>query len=145
MLSTSYLIVIIIIISGADLNGTDNTGKTALLTGLCEGNEKLCCLLIRNGCDVNIVDVHGQSALYLAVHRSHEPSLVLCQKLWKSGYDFENDCNWLSKDLHRTIIHTGFVSNILQKLGLRKVKLDNDDVDNLCSDIDLLDSSSRMI
>jgi ankyrin repeat protein len=49
----------IIIISGADLNSTDNTGKTAILTGLCEGNEKLCCLLIRNGCDVNIVDSHG--------------------------------------------------------------------------------------
>lgn len=135
----------IIIILGADLNSTDNTGKTAILTGLCEGNEKLCCLLIRNGCDVNIVDSHGQSALYLAVHRSHEQSLVICQKLWKAGYDFENDCNWLSKDLHRTIIHTGFISNILQKLGLRKVKLDNDDVDNFCSDIDILDSSSRMI
>ncbi|XP_052081073.1 26S proteasome non-ATPase regulatory subunit 10-like [Mytilus californianus] len=135
----------LLIKSGADLDEIECTGKTALLVGLREGNDKICNHLIRYECDVNIMDNIGYSALYLAVHRSSEPSITMCQKLYKAGYDFENDCHWLSKDLHRIITQTGLISSMLQKLGLKQIRLENEDTHFDIRDSLLTDSCSRMI
>jgi ankyrin repeat protein len=73
---------------------------TALLIGLQEGREKSCVYLIRHGCEVNIVDKLGQTALYLATHTTNETcNSSMCKKLISAGYKIENDSDWLSKDL----------------------------------------------
>lgn len=117
------------------------------MIGLQEGHDKLSRYIIKSGCDVNIIDHLGQSALYFAVHRSTSPSLTLCQKLFKYEYDAENDSEWLSKDLYQKLTQTGkgLLSRLLRILGLTKVKVDFDCVEDFLSD-DYVDvRMSRML
>lgn len=108
-------------LSGADLDEIDDTGRSALLNGLLEGCDRISCYLLKSGCDVNIVDNDGHSALYLATHRSSDPSILVCQKLYKSGYDFVHDCDWLEKDLYKAITEVSPLSIVCIKLGLLNI------------------------
>ena len=117
------------------MDETECTGKTALLIGFQEGHDTLCKYLIKGGCDVNVSDHLGQSALYFAVHRS-SPSMALCQKLIKYGYDVENDSDWLPKDLQQKFMKTGngVFSRMLRKMRIVKPKINFNDVDDFLSD-----------
>lgn len=117
------------------------------MIGLQEGHDKLSRYIIKSGCDVNIIDHLGQSALYFAVHGSTSPSLTLCQKLFKYGYDAENDSDWLSKDLYKRFTQTGkgLLSRLMRIFGLTKVNVDFDCVEDFLSD-DYVDvRMSRML
>lgn len=48
---------------GANVNATDNLGKTPLLLALEDGKFEIAEYLIKHGSDVNSVDDLGQSAL----------------------------------------------------------------------------------
>lgn len=95
-----------------------------------EGCDRISCYLIKSGCDVNIVDNDGQSALYLSTHRSSDPSISVCQKLYKAGYDFVHDCEWLEKDLYKTITGMGPLRFVCNKLGLLNVNEMNSDFES---------------
>ena len=63
----------------------DSTGKTAILIALADGRDKCTEFIIRNGCDVNVVDKLGQSALFLALSSHHTASPCNIRRLLKSG------------------------------------------------------------
>jgi len=110
-------------LTGANVDELDCTGKTALLIGLQEGREKSCVYLIRHGCEVNIVDKLGQTALYLATHTTNETSNShICKKLISAGYKIEKDSDWLSKDLFNNLTRRGrnILCRIATKLGKKK-------------------------
>lgn len=69
-----------------------------MLIGLQEGRDKSCVYLIKQGCEVNIVDKLGQSTLFLATHNRDKNNQNICTKLISAGYNLENDINWISKD-----------------------------------------------
>lgn len=52
---------------GADVNATNNQGKTALHLALMDRNEGIAAILLKNGADVNIRDESGWTSLYYAV------------------------------------------------------------------------------
>lgn len=85
-----------IIISGADMEATDCTGKTALLIGLQEGRVEVCSYLMKSKCEVNLVDKLGQSSLYIAMRCCKNPSSIVVRRLMKAGYDIKRDNSiWL--------------------------------------------------
>ncbi|CAC5411929.1 DAPK [Mytilus coruscus] len=126
----------VLIKSDCDLDEVDCTGKTALLVGLQEGHDVVSRYLIKSGCDVNVIDRLGQSALYFAIHRSSAPSVSLCQKLYRNGYQAEHDSDWLTKDLHRKLTQNdnGLFSRVMRKLRIQKSKIDLYSIDDLFSD-----------
>lgn len=124
------------------MDATECTGKTALLIGCRENNTTVCKYLISNGCDVNTVDQLGHSALYFAAHNSN-PSVTLCQKLFRHGYTAKHDSDWLSDDVHHKLSQTGIISRVFIKLGFTKPKLDFP-TDNLSDDYLDTDLSRQM-
>ena len=121
---------------GASLDFTDCTGKTALILALQDNNEEISSYLIRNGCDVNIADYLGQSALYTIVHSNDKISMSLCKKIVQAGYNFEHDKEWMSKDLYRQLTEQprGIVSRIKRRLSFKKTANKLDNVSNVPSD-----------
>ena len=54
--------------NGADVNATDNDGKTPLHLAACFGNIEVAQVLIEHGADINQVDQHGMTPLHQAAH-----------------------------------------------------------------------------
>lgn len=67
------------------------------MIAMADGRERTSEYLIKNGCDVNIVDKLGQSALYLAFTSTHGMSTENIRRLLKVGYITEKDRPWLAK------------------------------------------------
>ena len=58
---------------GADINGTDDRGRTPLMLAASRGHVELCRLLIEAGADLALVDAEGLDALQIATNKgSHE-------------------------------------------------------------------------
>ena len=86
---------------GADINGTDDRGRTPLILAASRGHTELCRLLIEAGADVGAADADGLNALQIATNKgSTELITILTQALHKasptedtpaSGYDPEPD------------------------------------------------------
>lgn len=72
-------------VSGADVNKTDATGKTALLISLQDSRSHIAQYLIKHGSDVNVVDRLGQSALYVIIESMDLRCVKTVKKLLKAG------------------------------------------------------------
>ena len=114
-----YKNVSVLIYAGADINAVDCTGKTALLIGLQEGREDVCSFLMKNKCEVNLVDKLGQSTLYIAIRCCKNPSAVSVRRLLKAGYDVKRDnLIWLKmSELNRyTLKKKSFLDKVKDKV-----------------------------
>ncbi|XP_071112230.1 ankyrin repeat and SOCS box protein 2-like [Haliotis cracherodii] len=85
-------------LKGASIDAKDARGKTALFYALDEGSEKTAIYLMKNKCDVNVMDNGGHSALYEAIHSQFFHSTECLLLLESSGYDFKKDSVWLEKE-----------------------------------------------
>ncbi|XP_033728389.1 ankycorbin-like [Pecten maximus] len=83
--------------AGGHIDELDSTGKTAFMIAMADGRERTSEYLIKNGCDINIVDKLGQSALYLAFTSTQGMSTDNIRRLLKAGYITEKDRVWLAK------------------------------------------------
>ncbi len=72
--------------SGADINGSDEFGKTALHHAIISGNSQLAEFLISNGADLSILDDKGQKPIDLAVLVKNIAMITLLLKA-----DYENN------------------------------------------------------
>ena len=63
----------------------DNTGKTALLLALQDACRHSSLYLIKHGCDLDVVDRLGQSALFLVLNTMELDVVKLVKKLIKAG------------------------------------------------------------
>ncbi|XP_031564023.1 uncharacterized protein LOC116299502, partial [Actinia tenebrosa] len=70
--------------AGADVNKTDNYGKTALFSAASNDNESIVRELINAGADVNKTDNYGKTALFSAASNDHES---IIQALIDAGAD----------------------------------------------------------
>jgi len=95
-----------------------------LLHGLQEHRGKVCSYLIRTGCDVNIVDILGQSALSLVAQLDTDLSTSICKKLIKAGYDISKDSDWLDEShvKSRVLRRPSFLKRVCGLLGIKSVK-----------------------
>lgn len=71
--------------TGASIDAKDARGKTALFYALDEGSEKTAIYLMKNKCDVNVMDNGGHSALYEAIHSQFFHSTECLLLLESSG------------------------------------------------------------
>lgn len=55
---------------GADVNGRDNNGNTALMQALLRNEYEMATLFINKGADVNIRNVVGETALMITAQRN---------------------------------------------------------------------------
>ncbi|XP_067687665.1 ankyrin repeat and SOCS box protein 2-like [Haliotis asinina] len=85
-------------LKGASIDARDARGKTALFYALDEGSEKTAIYLMKNKCDVNVIDNGGHTALYEAIHSQFFHSTDCLLLLESSGYDFTKDSAWLEKE-----------------------------------------------
>lgn len=63
----------------------DENGLSPLLLGLKEGSTRTVDYVIRNGCDVNVVDKDGHSALFEATFSPYISSLDPAKALLDHG------------------------------------------------------------
>ncbi|MCB1175061.1 MAG: ankyrin repeat domain-containing protein [Leptospiraceae bacterium] len=70
--------------SGADLNATDDNGKTALLYAAIEGNTEAATILLQAGADPNVADKSRFTALHYAA-RNDFPKVVSLLLLHKAN------------------------------------------------------------
>jgi ankyrin repeat protein len=87
----------LLVAAGADVNATDNIGRSALYGGAYWGWNDVLKSLAGHGADLGIKDAHGHSALDMAMGRSeghgrggsgkvvHEDSAALLQQLMANG------------------------------------------------------------
>ena len=118
---------------GANVNEVDLTGKSALLIAIHEEREKIATFLIKSGCDVNISDKLGQSALFLTSHMGASTSTNICKKLLKAGYDVSKDSEWMDEtQVRKKILRRPSllkrVCEVLRK-GVEKIKIETEDDD----------------
>jgi ankyrin repeat protein len=57
---------------GADVNATDERGRTPLLEAAGYGHEDICRVLIASGANLKAKDKDGKTALMLAVQNNHD-------------------------------------------------------------------------
>ncbi len=58
-------------VKGADANYTDKYGDTALHWTCFEGHFDVVEMLIEHGCDMNLQNTNGYTALFFAVSQNH--------------------------------------------------------------------------
>lgn len=76
--------VAVLLGAGADVNGLQPDGSTALITAADIGSDSCVDLLIKAGADVNTMDKSGKTALMWAAERAH---LKCIESLIKAGAD----------------------------------------------------------
>ncbi len=85
----NYELIELSVRSGADINVTDERGKTALMSAVWhEKNIKLAELLLNSGADVNAADNEGVTALMSAAgsYRNGKMTSILLKKGAKTGF-----------------------------------------------------------
>ncbi|CAC5408507.1 unnamed protein product [Mytilus coruscus] len=114
--------------AGANLDSVDKTGRTALLSCLQDGKSQAARYLIKHGCDVNIVDDFGQSALFQTINNKQPNCVKTVQRLMKAGYKLDKDKKWMEEDgFDVRIIHTrGLCTKLLGKFRSRMNKIKSD-------------------
>ena len=70
---------------GAKVDSKDQTERTTLLASLQDNKSQAARFLIKSGCDVNIVDDFGQSALYLTINNRQSNCVRIVERLMKAG------------------------------------------------------------
>lgn len=81
---------------GANVNGTDSNGSTALMASTHQS--EICELLLNHGADVNARMVHGYNALCYAAQGNKDPYIAqeaakVCILLIEHGADFTDEGN----------------------------------------------------
>jgi len=64
-------IINILLDNGANVNGIDQFGRTALMEAVQYGNEKIVEALLKHGANVNAADEYGKTALIIAIEKGH--------------------------------------------------------------------------
>jgi ankyrin repeat protein len=72
--------------SGADINGQDVLGGTALIVAASNGDLPMLEMLLRAGADVHVTDHDGNTALVWATHNNHVKVAQFLQD-WKFAQD----------------------------------------------------------
>lgn len=105
--------------SGAKIDERDCTGKTALLIGIQENRTEACAYLIKNGCDVNIHNRLGQTAMLFALRGNKTPNYYIGRKLVKYGYNLNIDEKWMTQEEMEAVnVKPNVVDKICSKLGI---------------------------
>ncbi|XP_031549468.1 uncharacterized protein LOC116287002 [Actinia tenebrosa] len=96
----------ILIKSSADLNKTDNKGRTALIYSLLNDNQDLARTLIEAGADINVVDQDGHTALFYALIGNKERARVenLMKSFSISDSEEETTSSLSAQDSERLVI-----------------------------------------
>ena len=63
--------------SGADVNGIDEVGETALIKATLVGKDGFMKLLLKSGADMKGEDIYGDMALMTAINKNHHKCVDL--------------------------------------------------------------------
>lgn len=69
---------------GANIDLTNELGRTTLMDVAFKGDEEICKLLLERGANLRILDIDGRTAIDVAIERGHQ-SIVDMLKGWGAG------------------------------------------------------------
>lgn len=90
---------------GADVNGRDFEGWTALMHAAASGNVGAAQLLLSHGADLNLQEANGETALMMAVTFAHKGGCAVAQALLDAGADADVTDKHGASALARLAIH----------------------------------------
>lgn len=96
------LIKEMILVTGQNINDTDETGKGALHKAILSDNMKALKFLIENDADVNTFDSEGISPLLLAIKKENIPAVKLLLEKGKADM-YDEDGNGINRPIYEAI------------------------------------------
>lgn len=96
------LIKEMILVTGQNINDTDETGKGALHKAILSDNMKALKFLIENDADVNTFDSEGISPLLIAIKKENIPAVKLLLEKGKADM-YDEDGNGINRPIYEAI------------------------------------------
>lgn len=120
----SFKFISVLISYDCDLNVRDKKGNTPLILSISEGEEKLACELIKNGCELDLQDdEYGNTALHLASVKQMPLAIRAlikygCNPFVKNNGDFTalRICSIYESDRWREGTNTMFIYKKVKRL-----------------------------